>query len=441
MAGKKSYRVFDIEEAHHRFSRAVEMIHAAPGCVDDAFFTDLVINWSLIFFYSADFKGLRDLLERYLPRIEALGDKRRLSLVLSWIAESHYFSGRGEMAKPFLEKAERIAEEIGDAECIAYVSRGFLWLYSYWIPDGKMSDEMVEHYYKLAIEKGELLNDIFILLHAKLCKLIHSFMRSRFAEARFYGSQIMEIGQRFHDNRALSEALWGLGFCNVLEERYEEALENAEQSLRLSPDRLDELCALGVKGGALALMGQVAEGLEIVRKVRDDYIKNQFILPLAGIDMPFGATMVLAGEMGKGVKHIENSIKYWRSLGNYTVPVMAHSYLGEIYLRMAMGEVKPSFGVILKNLWFILRTLPFADKKAHYHLQTVVSKAKEYNMPGYLAKALHGLGVLAGKKKQYDTARSYFAEALKVAETSDLYIAEKIRTALNSVYQSNLKRK
>jgi tetratricopeptide (TPR) repeat protein len=224
-----------------------------------------------------------------------------------------------------------------------------------------------------------------------------------------------------------------LGFCNIIEERYEEALENAEQALRLSPDRLDELCALGVKGGALALMGNVTEGMKIVRKVRDDYIKNQFILPLAGIDIPFGAVMVLSGEMEKGVKQLKDSINYWRSLGNYTVPVIAHLYLSNIYLRMALGEVKPSLCIILKNLWFIMRTLPFAGRKAHYHLQIVVSKAGEYNMPGFLAKALYGLGVLAGKKKQYDIARSYFAEALKVAEASDLYIAEKIRVALNSL--------
>jgi uncharacterized protein HemY len=95
----------------------------------------------------------------------------------------------------------------------------------------------------------------------------------------------------------------------------------------------------------------------------------------------------------------------------------------------------------MKNLWFILRTVPFADKKAHDHLQTVVNMAREYNMPGYLAKALYGLGVLARKKKKYGAARSYFTEALKVAETSDLYIAEKIRTALNSLDESGLKRK
>ena len=183
------------------------------------------------------------------------------------------------------------------------------------------------------------------------------------------------------------------------------------------------------------MMGKVYDGLELMRQVRNDYIENQFILPLAGVDMPYGAVMFLAGEMEKGVKHINDATNYWASMGNYTQPTAGHYYLADIYLRMSMGTVKPGLRVILKNLWFILRTLPFAGKKARYHLEVLENKAREYNMPGTLAWALYGLGLLSRKKKRSGAACSYFTEALKVAETSDLYIAEKIRAALNSLDQ------
>lgn len=67
--------------------------------------------------------------------------------------------------------------------------------------------------------------------------------------------------------------------------RYEEALENAEQALQLCPDLIDEFCARAVKAGALALKGEVSEGLELLRKVRDDIIENDFIpdFPLADL--------------------------------------------------------------------------------------------------------------------------------------------------------------
>jgi uncharacterized protein HemY len=90
--------------------------------------------------------------------------------------------------------------------------------------------------------------------------------------------------------------------------------------------------------------------------------------------------------------------------------------------------------VILKNFWFILKNAPFAHRKARHHLEEVMRKSREYNMPGSLAKALYGLGVLSQAKKQYTEARSYFEEALSVAEASELFISEKVRTALMSLH-------
>ncbi len=105
-------------------------------------------------------------------------------------------------------------------------------------------------------------------------------------------------------------------------------------------------------------------------------------------------------------------------------------------MRMAMGKMELPFGTILRNHWFIVRTLPLAHRKARYHYEEVVRSAKEYNMPGLLAKALHDLGILSMARKRREEARSYLEEALQVAEASELYIASKIRLARRSLEKS-----
>ncbi len=436
MAGEKSYWVCSMEEAHHRFHKAVELIEAEPSCVDDLFLADVLAKWAKAFVYRADFKGMTRLLERYLPKMESLGDKRRLSLMLTWLADSHVFAGRGDKAKPLVERALVLAEESDDPECIGQAARVLAWLYSYWIPDSAQSEAMVERHCRLALECAEKTNDIVIFLQATLIMAVHRFLRSRYTESRLYCSKLMELGQRFRDNRFLSHAQWSLGFINVMDGRYEEALENAEQALQLCPDLIDEFCARAVKAGALALKGEVSEGLELLRKVRDDIIENDFILPLASIDMPFGATLALAGRMSQGVRHLHDAIERWRMLGNYTEQVNGHLYLGEIYLQLALGTARPPFRVILKNLWFLLRTIPVARRKARRHFEEVARSAGEYNMPGYLAKALFGLGLLSRAKKDFREARSFFEDALQVAETSELFIAGKIRQEIDSLEKS-----
>ena len=433
MAGEKSHWVCALEEAHQRFSKAVELIETTPGCVDDHFLADVLIKWARVFVYRVDFKGLKNLLERYLPRIEALDDKRRLSLMLSWIAQTHVYAGRGGIAKPILERAHALAEEAGDPKCIGIAARELIWLYSYWIPDSGQSDAMVERYYRQALECGEAANDILILMEATLAMGVHSFNRSRCAAGRLYCSKLMEYGRRFRDNRSLSHAQWGLGFLNAFEEQYEEALENAEQALHLSQGANTELCALVVKGNALALSGKVVQGLEILRRIRNAILRSEFILPRIMVDMPLGIAMVKAGRMSDGVKHIHDSMAHWAALGDYTQQVWGNAYLGDIYFQLARGGVTLSPHVFLRNLCFLVRTLPVARRMARHHFEQVVREARTYNMPGYLAKALYCLGLLSREKKRYEEARSYFQEALQVAETSEMHIAEKIRQELDSL--------
>jgi class 3 adenylate cyclase/tetratricopeptide (TPR) repeat protein len=437
MAGEKSYWVCALGEADQRFRKAVELIEATPGCVDDLFLADILVKWARVYLHRADFRGLTILLEPYLPRMEDLGDKRRLSLILSWLALAHVHAGRGGSAKPLLERAIALAEETGEAECIGMAARSLVWLYSYWISDSVESDAMVERYYKQAIESAEIVNDIIISLGATVARGNHAHSRGRFNEARFFSNKLMELGRRYRDTRSLSYAQWSLGFINLYEERYEEALENAEQSLQLSPDLLDELCSLAVKGGVFALTGRVSEGLEILSSVRRKIVESGFLLLLAGVDMHFGIAKALAGQMAKGVNHINDAIKYWASLGNYTQPVWGHLFLGDIYMRMAVGTINLSPDAMLKNFWFLVRNFPFARRTARHEYENVVRSARAFNMPWFLARALYNLGTLSQARHRRKEARSHYKEALEVAETSHFEIAEKIRSALNSLEKNN----
>ncbi|ABA88430.1 adenylate/guanylate cyclase [Syntrophotalea carbinolica DSM 2380] len=433
MAGEKSYWVGAMEEAHERFCKAVDLIEAEPGCVDDLFIADVLLKWTLVFVYRADFKSVLSLLERYLPRMETLGDKKRLSLILSLLAGSYVCVGRGDKAKPLVERAMKLAEESDDLLCIGHAARVLAWLYNYWTSDCGQSDTMVERYYNQAIECAGQTNDIFIFSDITSLMANHLISRGRIVEARAFCSKFIELGQRFRDNRFLSQAQSYHGFINFRDGRYQEALENAEQALQLSPDRLDDLCALAVKGGALARMGKVQEGLEILHKVRDDIVENKFVFLRAPVDMYFGAALVLAGQIQKGVCYLEDAIKYWASLGNYTVPTTTHRILGDIYRWMALGKMKLPFGIVLKNLWFIVRTLPVANRKARRHYQEVVRSARDCHMPSPLARGLYGLGVLSMKGKEFEKARAYLEEAIQIAEGEGLCFAEKVRKTLASI--------
>jgi len=67
------------------------------------------------------------LAERYLPRVAALGDKRRHSRLLFELGYSYVFSAEGPSGKKFLEQALALGEDLGDAESIGYACLGLLF--------------------------------------------------------------------------------------------------------------------------------------------------------------------------------------------------------------------------------------------------------------------------------------------------------------------------
>jgi uncharacterized protein HemY len=91
--------------------------------------------------------------------------------------------------------------------------------------------------------------------------------------------------------------------------------------------------------------------------------------------------------------------------------------LGEIYLRMALGKQKPVLRVLLRNLGFVLRTLPRASHKTRRHLEEAVHRARHVGMPGILARSLLDLGLLWVGKKRWQEARTSLEPASQIAET------------------------
>ena len=70
---------YALEEAELRFRQVLDLIETVPGCADEGFLVDVLLNVARVYYFRADFKSIIALVERYLPRVEALGDKKRLS--------------------------------------------------------------------------------------------------------------------------------------------------------------------------------------------------------------------------------------------------------------------------------------------------------------------------------------------------------------------------
>ncbi len=418
LAGKKSLRVYALDEAVEWFQKAATLIESSPEDFNKIL-ADVTANWATVFHMRREYKDLINLAERFLPRIEASGDKKSLSLLLSALGNAHAFAGRGNIAKSILERAKTIGEEIGDQECIGHANCRLMMVNIFWNPDHEESDRMVAKYYKQAMACADNLNDVVLTTNILATSCTYASVRSRFGQSREHCYKLLELGKKERDSRATAFGLIFLAINSTHEDSYQEALDYAEESLRISEDPMNQIVAQINTGGALALTGRVQEGFEIVKKARNELLESEYLIPLTSTESSFGAIMVMMGKMEEGVRHIKKHMAYFISLGNYTQQAWGNMYLAMIYLKMAMGEVKPPLKVILKNLWFIIKNKPFAKQKARYHLSEVIRHARTFNMPGLLARSHYYLALLSKAEKKYEDARSSLNEALAFAQKTE----------------------
>ena len=141
-----------------------------------------------------------------------------------------------------------------------------------------------------------------------------------------------------------------IGLCHLFSGRYIAAKKNFKEIKSFGDKRGFEL--LGVPAGAaLAAIsiaeGQIAYGFRKLKEIQDKCLKNDF--------KGFSLT-------------IEHTI-------------------GQIYVEMITGP-KPSVDVIIHNVGFLLKTLPFASKRAEQHLQNAITGAQQIGADGVEGQAI-----------------------------------------------------
>lgn len=91
-------------------------------------------------------------------------------------------------------------------------------------------------------------------------------------------------------------------------------------------------------------------------------------------------------------------------------------WLGNVYLRMAQRKGSTNFSILARNLWFIMRNILVAGRKAEEYLKKSVEVASQIGAMGLLGQASLGLGLLYKARGKTDEAGKYISEAIEAFE-------------------------
>jgi class 3 adenylate cyclase/tetratricopeptide (TPR) repeat protein len=412
MAGNKCLGVYSVDEAERYLRKALEIADSHVGAATEFDIAEAVERMAYLLNLDTRPTSLCELLDRYLSRIEGSGDSSRLVMALHHYSAALAIRGLYERAHAVSRRALEIADRLGDPGSRAYASASFVFSSTLVAPipfdafvregDGALRD---------AEEKP----DGYIETWAPFVVSWDYLHRGLTDQARSFANAVISRGRARNDPRALGIGLWLLGWFDIMDERFEDALEHAEEGISASLSALDRMVNNQVKGIALVSIGRVSEGVPLLSEIRRECVRNDWVYNLVGTDLILSISAVLEGRFAEGVKGIERYIA-WNDREKYRLGAdWGRIYLAEVYLELLAGKQRPPFRVLVRNSVFLIRTLPFAARRA-LDLLTHAAKNAQFSPEGvFLARINMDLGLLHKVKKRRDDARHYLEKAREFA--------------------------
>jgi class 3 adenylate cyclase/tetratricopeptide (TPR) repeat protein len=416
-AGQKSLMVYSLEDAYLQLRKVVELVEETPNAADDAFFVDVLLSLARALYFRMDMRGITELLTPHISRAEALGDPARLSRLLFEIGYAHVFGGNLEKGYPLLDRADAIGEESGNDLISGYVAMGKMWGEIYFSSHDAATKQVVEQYSEKAERIARAHRDHWLTAKALVG---HSMLHTSFGrpdEARRWAQKLFDLTRETNDPRPRTMGLWALSLLEATHFAPAEAetigREGADYALSVVDQKASRV---GLSVG-MALLGRYEEATAIFQEDIEFIARRGFTL-IDGLPKLFnGLVMMQMGDMAGGEKYITDTMAEAHKMGKSGDIAIGNLLLGEVYTRMALGVDTPPLAEIMRNLPYVLKTAPFAARKARKHLEAALDYTRKLDAPSFTAWALYNVGRLDKKKKRGDSANARFDEARSLAQS------------------------
>jgi class 3 adenylate cyclase/tetratricopeptide (TPR) repeat protein len=432
-AGEKCFERYTIEESHQYYKEAFDILSNKTDRSkdEDILLIDLLIQWSYVYHFRADFGGLEDLLKRHETFVRLSGNDTRLGIFLAWLGWTLNQREKYLDSYQYLSHAFEIGKRINNSKIIGYSS---CWLTQTCSNLGLFGEALA--YGRRAQEILEMMPSDRVLFRFTFFGMaMHHFYRGEKKGTAEYGRILLDHGKNHADIRGASIAHFVLGLGFIAAGDHDKAIESFKKTIQVSLDPFYQFTAKTMLGFSYVSVGKFHEA----ESVFDDVIKftEEFGYELMGsaAQALMGIVMITKGDVAKGINIVESLIQQHLENGSRWRYAVINQMLGRVYSQIAQGGGREKgFSFLLKNIGFLIKTVPFATKKAEGYLHTAIDAAKEMGAKSVLGQAYLDLGKLHKAKGRLAEARTYISLAVQSFEEceADVYLKQ-AREALTSL--------
>ncbi len=399
-SGEKSLNRYALEESHQYYREAFELLSNKPekSQGEKELLIDLVIKWSLVFYYRGHFRELTDLLMAHEELARSLDDKARLGMLLAWLGFAWHCRGKVGDSYDYLSSALKIGEEINDQKLIGYSCAWLTWTC------------FAAGLLKQAIAFGERAQEISSLFESDQYLYFKSlgglgttyYFTGEFKKAFEAGKTLLDYGMKHSNIRSLVMGHDCIGFGYWGRGELTKAIECFREAVQISQDPLYSLFSRWYYGFTNFASGQLEKAEKSLTEVLEFSQEFGVEYFMTGSQPYLGAILLAKGQMSHGMKMLEEAREM--SLGNQdrSTYFTTEYILGKVFSLIAMGGEDR-----------------IASKKAEDHFNEAIRVAKEAGMRPHIARAYLDLGLLYFKEKKTEQAKKCISEAIQIFEQTE----------------------
>jgi class 3 adenylate cyclase len=430
LAGRKCLDIYSLEEAERYFRKALSLLELAAGCADDDAMATAVASLLEVLHLKGDFIGLREIAESYIPRLQALGDTPQLVFALYFhcMLLNHFCEFRSAEARATL--AVGIAGRMNDIRAQAYARSALLFCSTIL---GRDTQPAAEAEGRRVLEICRQSGDNYILNWAYWSIAWDYVCRGLTKRARAWALQLIEAGRQRQDNRALGMAFWTLAWIDMQDQRFGDAISNAQRCEMTAATPFDRNAGRMASATGLLLEGRVEEGLAQLLSLKKWALSHHWAYAASGVDFAVGPALVMTGKIGEGIRLLKAAISACDATGSLAVASWNRLALAELYIGMLSIQTRPSIKLILSNLPAILAVRMFGNRHARQLLEQITQNGQIHEESTTRARIELDLARLCLIRDQSELARQHLKKARTAALSQD---ATPILNEINAISTS-----
>jgi tetratricopeptide (TPR) repeat protein len=380
---------------------------------DDKLLIELITKWGYTLHLRADFVGLSNLFTAHEAMVESHASKEQLVMFYGWLG---FALGRREKLQDgyqYLRKALHIAEEIGNIKGVGYCCA---WL-THACNDMGLLEEAIIFGERARETANHFESDHYLFGMAFMFSAYAHFFRGDVKKTAEIGQALLDYGRKHSDLPCIARHYAAIGFSRFSAGDFPSAIEYLKKGIQVQPDLVTSHATKMLLGGCYLTTGQLQEAQSTLAEVIEYSEKFGYEIVRTASQAMRGMVLISQGDLKQGMSLYENAMQTifeCKSLYRYAV---GNQLMGRVYSKIVQGEGgRKDFSFLIKNIVFLIKTVPFAHKKAEEHFTIAIKTAKEIGAKGVLAQASLDMGLLHKIKGRKEQARKYITDAIQLFE-------------------------